>query len=234
MARSSAVVRPTEYPKQVQEQVQEVQVKGEGSDDAQLREGLLIDGRAVLLVHPDDLLCVIGGKAQEDAHPNETDQVIKTGRAEEQVDQACTDQTPQSHHQIRAHAIEIPLGGHGIQAHTPEHQGGGKEGLVDDHPSVHCKDGAEHDPVECRIGKEGDDGTHLAHPVQSSREVEDQGKLSDHDQKEAHGIADNGPQQRGVACNEKGDDGSQTQPCCHPQVYVLEYGALTHCYILQK
>ena len=59
------------------------------------------------------------------------------------------------------------------------------------------------------------------------------GELTDDNQEKSHGIADQSTKQWGIAGHKECDQSGKTQSCGHPKVYVLQYGPLACCDILE-
>lgn len=111
---------PAENPQEEEEEVDEIQVQLQGTEDGKAHVIRLGQAVSVLVAPAFDDLGVVGGQADKHGHADVGNNPVQDLAAQEEVYQGGDDNPPQPHDQIVTDAGEVSPGGHGVQAHTGE------------------------------------------------------------------------------------------------------------------
>ena len=127
----------SEDTQQVEEEVDEVEIQSQGSDESQLLSAL---AHIVLcLEHHLDLLAVPGCQTYEDGYTRIAQDVFKSGTLQEHINYGGNNQTNQRHKENLAERGEILLGGVSVEGHRSESAGGDEEDFGNAGHCIYCK-----------------------------------------------------------------------------------------------
>ena len=157
---------------EVDEEVDEVEVKLECTQDAQTRHGGGV--QAIRIVGKlTNLLRVIGGEGHEDTDADITEERVQTAVTHEEVHQRGDDQANQCHEGDTPDHIEISLGHRAKDGHRGEGAGGGEECRLNRSDGINQQQDREGNAIERRIHHEEHGGRGGRDFVDGEREGED-------------------------------------------------------------
>ena len=122
------ITAATEKSKQHQKQVDEIEIKRQGTHDRSFGNGLLSLRHDSLFTHPLDFLHVIGGQASKNEHANHRSDPVNAGTLEEDIDDGGNYQADKPHEQKRTPAGQVTLGHQTIDRHGSKHSSGNDKG----------------------------------------------------------------------------------------------------------
>ena len=122
MGRSVAVAEEAE---EVDEEVDEIEVEGEGAEGGKASVG----HTGIGLGHLTYLLGVPGGEADEEHYTDDAHDPVEGGAMGEDVDYQQYQQSEEAHVEDRTHACQGAVGEITVDAHGAEHSGGDHKGL---------------------------------------------------------------------------------------------------------
>ena len=133
-----------EQAQQHQEQVDEIQVEGEGTHQRHLLGGFGTSGH--LLAHALQFLHIIRGEAGEDQHADDAHDVAHGIALQEHVHHRSDDDADEADHQDATEFGEVRLGGISCNGHHTEHSGRDEEHVSDGGRRIDQEDVTEADP----------------------------------------------------------------------------------------
>ena len=142
----------SEDAKQIEEQVDEVEVQCQGTDEGQLLSAF---AHVILcLEHVLNLLAIPCCETGEDSNTHVAQDVVKSRTLQEHVYYGGDNQTNQSHEENLTHRGQVLLGGVTIYSHGAEGTGCDEEHLGNAGHRVNHEDGREHRSVQYRVDDE--------------------------------------------------------------------------------
>ena len=204
---------------EIDEEVDEVEVQLERTDDAQARHG---GGVQTIRVVGElaDFLRVIGGEGHEDGDAGVADERIQAAVAHEDVHQRGDDQANQRHEGDAPNHREIALGHRAEDGHRGEGAGGREERRLNRPDGIDQQQNGERDAVERRIHHEEHRGHGGRDFVDGEREREDQHELGDRADNQRAGSELEGAGGDGIR-HHPGNHAGDGQACGHPAIHEI-------------
>ena len=121
---STSLSPVTQQPQEHQKQINEIQVKPEGSHDGAFTDDRLTAVHDPLLSHAGDLLDIIGGQPGEYNHPDPGNYPGHHRTGQKDIHHHGDDNPDEAHEEEGPPAGEISLGDKPVDCHCTEHAGG--------------------------------------------------------------------------------------------------------------
>ena len=208
-----------EDPQQEEEEVDEVQVEGEGAHDRGPPLGL---ARQPLLVDLLELLHVVRGERGEDQHARVRRDPIERLVRPEDVHDRRQDQADQRHEGDRADLGEVDVGDRAPDCERPEHPGRDQEGREDRLRRVELEEEGEGDADRRRVEQEEERRHPDRDPWQEEDEGQDQGQLGNHHPGHDSGSLGDVREQAVVRADQRRDAACDPEPDEHPEEDPLQ------------
>lgn len=143
---SACLVAIAEEAQQHEEEVDEVEIKGQRAEN-----GAAANGYAVFnggsFAHLAQLLGIPCGQTGKDDDADHADDEIHRRTLQEEIHDAGEDNAPQTHHEETSHAGQIAFGDHAEHAHSAEHACRHHEGPGHGSPAVGQRTGESQKPM---------------------------------------------------------------------------------------
>lgn len=117
----------SENTQQVEEEVDEVQIEGEGSEDG----SFAADGFIGVEADFKQTLGVVRGEEGKEDDTAAADEEVERADAPEDVDDAGDDEPDEQHEEGAPHGAEVAAGDSAVDGHGAEHDGGAAKGFAD-------------------------------------------------------------------------------------------------------
>ena len=217
--QSLVVAVATKEAQEHEEEVDKVEIQGEGTED-----GTAADGNGVVKrstgTELAQLVGIVGGKAGKHDNAHHADHKVHHAAAKEDIDNGSNDDADETHEQEVAHAGKVTLSHCSVDGHRKEHAccrdegiGNGANGVdnKDGRECQACQHGVEHEHARCHGGR---------HFVHCCRKSNHNAELS-HDQgNHDNEIAEDHLLQGRASGNGQSHNGSDAETCGHPCVHV--------------
>ena len=216
------VVALAEDAEQIEEEVDEVEVELQGTEQGNLLRTLAhvgLHGQSLL-----DALAVPGGETHEEQHADVAQYQVKARAAQEHVDHRGDDEADESHEQDVADLGQVGLRDIAVEGHRAECAGGDEEYLSDARHGVDEEDARQRHAVQRRVDDEEGCGRRQRQFVDACRGVEHQTELGNEQYPDGSTAAIQGGEEMGTAGHAKGAHTRDDQGQCHPNIYLAHQG----------
>lgn len=211
-------------PEEHEEEVDEVKVEGEGTQDSAFAQGTAVEITRLGEGHGLDFLGVVGGKAHKNNHADIRDDHGHAGTLEEEVHNRGDDDTDEAHEHEVAHACEVLFGHHPVDAAGCKHRRTNDKGREDGRLGVDDKNGGQGGSVQGRVEHKKKGGSACLHTLDAGGDGHDHAKFSYNQPEKDHTVTENELEHGLGVCHVPSHTGGKKKAYGHPVVDTHKKG----------